>query len=363
MNSATLVNGRARGANSDPAAMSDLMGTQHQPQDSSKASLLDEIVERQAALGARYMPAMSIEQAIERHKLLKRYIGEVLVEGEDYGKIPGAEKPTLLKPGAEKLCTLFGYAPHYHVEKIEDWMGDRHGEPLFYYLYTCTLSQNGNAVGEGQGSSNSWEKKYRWRDAQRTCPQCGAATIFKSKNQPEWFCWSKKGGCGATFALDDAVITKQETGRVANPDFADVINTCQKMGQKRAYIAATLSATGASQYFTQDMDDQKVDPNPSWTGIDVGANKPGTKEAQQYVAERRIEELQRKPVASESEKPWRNFGQMREAFDQLREKVGETAYFAELDRAKVGSPAQFKTTAMALECYARLLAIAQKEVA
>lgn len=34
-----------------------------------------------------------------------------------------------------------------------------------------------------------------------------------------------------------------------------VVNTVRKMAQKRAYVAATLSATGASQYFTQDLED------------------------------------------------------------------------------------------------------------
>ncbi len=50
---------------------------------------------------------------------------------------------------------------------------------------------------------------------------------------------------------------------MANPDIADVVNTIQKMGTKRAYIAATLSATGASQWFTQDIaEDSRDAPSP-----------------------------------------------------------------------------------------------------
>ena len=35
----------------------------------------------------------------------------VMVKGQDYGVIPGTAKPTLLKPGAEKLAEYYGYAP------------------------------------------------------------------------------------------------------------------------------------------------------------------------------------------------------------------------------------------------------------
>ena len=43
-----------------------------------------------------------------------------MVKGEDYGVIPGTgSKPTLLKPGAEKLCVLFKLST-----KIETTMRD-----------------------------------------------------------------------------------------------------------------------------------------------------------------------------------------------------------------------------------------------
>lgn len=131
-------------------------------------SLLDSIVERQAErqaeIASRYKPVMSIGEAIQRHRELAQFIREILVEGEDYGKIPGTDtKPVLLKPGAEKLCAFFGYAPVYTVTDIEDWMGNRFSEPLFYYRYTCTLMKDGAPVGSGEGSANTWESKYRWR--------------------------------------------------------------------------------------------------------------------------------------------------------------------------------------------------------
>ena len=45
--------------------------------------------------------------------------------------------------------------------------------------------------------------------------------------------------------------------RILNQEVADLINTIQKMAQKRALVAATLIATSASEFFTQDVEDTK----------------------------------------------------------------------------------------------------------
>jgi hypothetical protein len=51
-----------------------------------------------------------------------------MVKDQDFGEIPGTSKPTLLKPGAEKLCNFFGLEPEFTpiVEDL-DWMGAQHG--------------------------------------------------------------------------------------------------------------------------------------------------------------------------------------------------------------------------------------------
>jgi hypothetical protein len=48
----------------------------------------------------------------------------IMVRDQDFGEIPGTNKPTLLKPGAEKLCNFFGLEPEFTpvVEDI-DWTG------------------------------------------------------------------------------------------------------------------------------------------------------------------------------------------------------------------------------------------------
>src|SRR3712207_8854318 len=51
---------------------------------------------------SRFMPAMSIESAVERYNAVTEFVSRVLRKDVDYGVIPGTDKRTLLKPGAEK---------------------------------------------------------------------------------------------------------------------------------------------------------------------------------------------------------------------------------------------------------------------
>lgn len=206
------------------------------------------------------MPALTLDQAIERRDKFVQFVQAIMKPDVDFGVIPGTgTKAVLLKPGAEKLNTFFGLSAQYvSLEKIEDWSGAAHGgESLFYYQYRCILSKNGYPLGEGIGSCNSRESKYRYRKSERICPQCGAGTIIKGKAEwgGGWLCFAKKGGCGAKFKAGDAAIESQQVGRVVNPDVADLVNTIDKMAQKRAYIAATLNAVNASEFFTQDLED------------------------------------------------------------------------------------------------------------
>lgn len=206
-----------------------------------------------------FMPIMSIETAISRYNSVVGFVKKLMVEGTDFGKIPGTgDKPVLLKPGAEKLSTLFGLAPVFVAsEVVEDWTGKNYeGEPMFYYRYKCELYRGGVLIATSEGSCNSRESKYRYRKSERVCPECEQPAIMKSKPpKVGWYCWGKRGGCGAQFSAGDPRIEQQEVGRVANPDIADQVNTIQKMAQKRALVAAVLLAANASEFFTQDIED------------------------------------------------------------------------------------------------------------
>ncbi len=141
---------------------------------------------------SQFMPAMSIELAVERYNTITEFVSRVLRRDVDYGMIPGTEKFTLLKPGAEKLTTFFGLSTRFQViERIEDWTGANHdGEPFFYYLYRCQLYRGDLLVAEADASCNSRETKYRYREAQRICPACQQAAIIKGREEygGGWLC-------------------------------------------------------------------------------------------------------------------------------------------------------------------------------
>lgn len=216
------------------------------------------------------MPAYRIEDALERRDKLTEFVKKIMVRGTDYGDIPGTGKggekgkDVLLKPGAEKLVSFFGLTPRFEITADEDWTGERHkGEAKLAYISKCQLWYGDRLIGEGNGACNSWETKYRYRNAERICPSCGVDAIKVSKfppddsphEQPGFYCYGKAGGCGAKFRFDDARIANQETGKKANPDIADVQNTLIKMADKRSLIAACLIGVNASEYFTQDVED------------------------------------------------------------------------------------------------------------
>ncbi len=317
----------------------------------------------------RFMPVMNIEQAVARRRVIVDATSQLMKEGVDFGKIPGTERPTLLQPGADKLCNLFGLVVEYEeIEREEDWTGERHaGEPFFYYKVRGKAFRGEFLMGEGVGSCNSWESKYRWRNAERTCPNCGKENIRKSRQQPEWYCWARTGGCGATFPEGDARIEGQQTGRKPNPDAADVVNTVLKIAYKRCKVATTINATSASEFFTQDVEDFHEPDIPTIQReagkIDTGGHPVGTQAAANHVAQQKITTLSQKPEP-EPELP-RKRGEIIQAFAAVREKIGETRYFEELALAGVSDPLNFRDRAKANECYRRMVAIArlQKEVA
>ena len=239
---------------------------------------------------ANWTPAFvqTIDQAVAQVRARDEFMHKVMRKDLDYGVIPGTgTKPTLLKPGAERLLAAYGL----HAQVVDrvtpelDFMGDTHGgEPFFMYRKTCRIwRQTGPQeldrmlVGEASGTCNSWETKYRYRKAGRTCPDCGAEAIIKGKAEygGGFVCFKKKDGCGARFADTDTRITSQTEGRVRNEDVADVVGTIEKMADKRALVAATIIATGWSDLVTQDVEDSHPDSPP----IPEAAASPATAQA------------------------------------------------------------------------------------
>jgi len=122
-----------------------------------------------------------------------------LKDGQDFGVVPGTQKPTLLKPGAEKIQMLMGVTSEYNViDKVEDYESG-----YFDYTVKCVLYKSGMQLTEGLGSANTIESKYVSRDG------------FSMKN------------------------------------------TVLKMAKKRAQVDATLTIASLSNVFTQDVEDMQ----------------------------------------------------------------------------------------------------------
>lgn len=137
--------------------------------------------------------------AVAEHlQAIKSFVQNQLKEGKnnDYWTIPGTGKRSLLKPGAEKILKLFGMSSS--VECIDKTISPEENFAMFTYKARIIHNKSGIVVSECEAMANNMEIKY-----------------IKSK-------------------------------------VMDILNTLMKMAQKRAIVGATILATGASDYFTQD---------------------------------------------------------------------------------------------------------------
>ena len=217
-----------------------------------------EIIGNEVHLPAiRQTGELSVDAVLGRLEKVQDLMRRAMAKGIDYGQIPGTNsKPTLLKPGAEKLCVMFRLAPRYTTIK-------HFQEGHLTVETTCQiLDSNEGFLGEASAMASTRETKWAYRKSERTCPECSKAALIKESaqyvqapNVPGWLCWKKKDGCGFKFAPNDSRITGQQVGRVPNEDLADSYNTVLRIAEKRAYIAAVRLVTGSSALFDEEGPD------------------------------------------------------------------------------------------------------------
>jgi hypothetical protein len=179
----------------------------------------------------------SITHMAQMRNALIAFTKEVLVKDQDYGVVPGVQKPTLLKPGAEKLMNLYGLSVEFEcTDKVLDLQSK-----FVAYTYKATArNRDGRIVTQCEGSVNSYEPKYRYVWMERTKPSQAEQDRLKAEGHGKF----RKGPGGWIWVE-----------RIENPDLVGLQNTMQKMAQKRAFVGAILLATNASEFFTQDVED------------------------------------------------------------------------------------------------------------
>jgi hypothetical protein len=144
--------------------------------------------------------AVQLTAETARRDLLKTYISKGLTSGVDYGIIKG-DKPCLLKPGAEKFCSLLDLQPKFSADpETAAMLPDEMRNGLFLFKCELVHRKTGQTVSEGRGC------------------------------------------CGV----------KEKSG---------MINTALKIAEKRAQVDAVLRM-GLSDVFTQDLDDMEQPPPP-----------------------------------------------------------------------------------------------------
>lgn len=141
-----------------------------------------------------------VEATMRKISQFQQVIQNTLHQNHDYGIIPGTDKPTLLKPGAEKILMMMGLCSEFEiVDSTRDFE-----KGFFQYQVRCKLLKGDTVITEGLGACNTREKKYMKMDP---------------------------------YTMD---------------------NTVLKMAKKRALIDATLLVASLSDIFNQDLEDMDI---------------------------------------------------------------------------------------------------------
>lgn len=184
----------------------------------------------------------SLTLVAEHFNRLQEFYGQMLKPGSDFGIIPGVAKPSLWKPGAEKLILLLNL-----TVKIE-----RTGEILdldkqFYSCsYKATAVKPNGISFDCEGSCNVFEDKYRYI----------YETVEGEKPTAEVIAEMTRNKMGRMKAINGINYWQI---KIENMSRIGLMNTVQKIAQKRAFVGAVLVASGASTIFTQDLSEDDGD--------------------------------------------------------------------------------------------------------
>lgn len=167
-----------------------------------------------------------------RHDLIISVMETVMIKGKHYGTIGNARSPSLFKSGAEKLCETFALAPKFIQEEhtMEAASSYEWSKQAYEYVQgqrQKVVNADGELVQRTGVAIGFYQVVYR-------CDLYNLAGQFL-------------GSCAGE-------ANSREDRNVESPVW-NIINTLIKMAQKRALVGAVLIVTGASDTFTQDVED------------------------------------------------------------------------------------------------------------
>lgn len=180
--------------------------------------------------------ALTAPQVKANVQLMQQVMASVMKEGTHYGVVPGTDKPSLLKAGAEVLMSTFQIAVDPQIEDLS-------GSDEIRYRIRCVGTQrtSGIVMGAGVGECSSGEEKYKWKRA--------------SNREFDRFPEDRRR---IKYGYDRGKREEYEIKQVRTEP-ADVANTVLKMAKKRALVDFTLTALAASDIFAQDLEDMDPD--------------------------------------------------------------------------------------------------------
>lgn len=182
----------------------------------------------------------SVEALKARIQQIQRLMNDVLKKDVDYGIIPGMPKdtkPSLRKSGSEQILAMFRIA-------VEPLVEDLSTEDCYRYRVTTRLTdvRTEAFLGAGLGECSTNETKYKWKRTYSE-KEFNAAPADRKKIQFKRY----KDDHGTWIDAEDMMIRQEP---------ADMANTALKIAKKRSQVDGTLTVTGASSMFSQDLDDE-----------------------------------------------------------------------------------------------------------
>lgn len=207
-------------------------------------------------------PIASVKEALDARSEMEDMIPKVLKVDIDFGKFPGTDRECLFKAGAERVNRLFGAHPEYEIVEKEI---DHDRVNVFKSPWTDTDEKPNKPDAERmkKAKQGRWKKKadgeFVWQVRGESEDKSYGLYryVFRCRlvRQDGMILGECVGSCST---LEEKYISRPR----------DCENTVIKMGQKRAYVGATLNAYGLSDRFTADVDDVAGEVEKKGAGTD-----------------------------------------------------------------------------------------------